>query len=677
MKFAEHLSAHITPEWRKQYISYEEMKAMLYTALEEAPSAEAVEEDIRKRHYSNFEETFFTYCDQELKKINTFFSEKLAECTRKFAALSTELKRCQEESQKGKSKHKSSMNKYTDIPYRKAQELRLAFSEFYLSVILLQNFCELNHTGFRKILKKHDKLLATDHGAKWRQEHVETSHFYTNKDIDRIISETESLVTHELEGGDRQRAMKRLRVPPLGEQQSPWITFKVGLFSGGFIVLFITVVLSAIFHESAGDNLKVAFRLYRGPLLLIEFLFLIGINIYGWRSSGVNHVLIFELDPRNHLSEQHLMELAAIFGVVWTLSMLSFLYSSSLSIPAFVNPLALSLIMLIFLCNPFKIFRPEARFWLLRKIGRMIAAPFFHVGFADFWLADQLNSLVTALLDFQFLICFYITNGNWLEAGDARYHTERDFILRPIVNCLPAWFRFAQCLRRYRDSREAFPHLVNAGKYSTTFLVVIFATLKSYHASEYDSTFENPYVILWLLSAVISSVYAYLWDIKMDWGLFDKNAAENRFLREEIVYSSTSFYYFAIVEDALLRLSWLGAFVLSEAKIVSGEVMTSITAPLEVFRRFVWNFFRLENEHLNNCGKFRAVRDISIAPIDSSDQTTILRMMDEIDGVVNRYGKMNRPKARKSKDPERKSLLSPYKGSLQDLTIDMGGTKKL
>lgn len=47
----------------------------------------------------------------------------------------------------------------------------------------------------------------------------------------------------------------------------------------------------------------------------------------------------------------------------------------------------------------------------------MIAAPFFHVGFADFWLADQLNSLVTALMDFQFLTCFYVTNGNWLDAG--------------------------------------------------------------------------------------------------------------------------------------------------------------------------------------------------------------------------------------------------------------------
>jgi len=73
---------------------------------------------------------------------------------------------------------------------------------------------------------------------------VESSHFNTNKDIDRLIRETESVVTQDLEGGDRQRAMKRLRVPPLGEQQSPWTTFKVGLFSGSFIVLLIAVILS-------------------------------------------------------------------------------------------------------------------------------------------------------------------------------------------------------------------------------------------------------------------------------------------------------------------------------------------------------------------------------------------------------------------------------------------------
>jgi xenotropic and polytropic retrovirus receptor 1 len=86
----------------------------------------------------------------------------------------------------------------------------------------------------------------------------------------------------------------------------------------------------------------------------------------------------------------------------------------------------------------------------------------------------------------------------------------------------------------------------------------------------------------------------------------------------------------------VLRFAWCFSFLLTEHKIVDSDLMTSVLAPLEVFRRFVWNFFRLENEHINNCGKFRAVRDISIAPIDSSDQTIILRMMDDEDGVVNR-----------------------------------------
>ena len=36
-------------------------------------------------------------------------------------------------------------------------------------------------------------------------------------------------------------------------------------------------------------------------------------------------------------------------------------------------------------------------------------------------------------------------------------------------------------------------------------------------------------------------------------------------------------------------------------------------------RRFVWNFFRLENEHLNNCGKFRTVRDIAVYPLDPKE----------------------------------------------------------
>lgn len=54
------------------------------------------------------------------------------------------------------------------------------------------------------------------------------------------------------------------------------------------------------------------------------------------------------------------------------------------------------------------------------------------------------------------------------------------------------------------------------------------------------------------------------------------------------------------------------------------------------FRRFVWNFFRLENEHLNNCGNFRAVRDISLKPVNTGikDELTIEKLMDDKEGPL-------------------------------------------
>lgn len=124
----------------------------------------------------------------------------------------------------------------------------------------------------------------------------------------------------------------------------------------------------------------------------------------------------------------------------------------------------------------------------------------------------------------------------------------------------------------------------------------------------------------------------------MDWGLFDKNAGENTFLREEIVYPQKAYYYCAIIEDVILRFAWTVQISITTMPTLphSGDIIATVFAPLEVFRRFVWNFFRLENEHLNNCGEFRAVRDISVAPLNADDQTLLEQMMDQDDGVRNR-----------------------------------------
>lgn len=83
-----------------------------------------------------------------------------------------------------------------------------------------------------------------------------------------------------------------------------------------------------------------------------------------------------------------------------------------------------------------------------------------------------------------------------------------------------------------------------------------------------------------------------------------------------------------------MRFGWTLSMSLIENKYIKRETMQSILSPLEVFRRFVWNYFRLENEHLNNCGNFRAVRDISVAPMDSSDQVLTDVLVCEIIDII-------------------------------------------
>uniref|UniRef100_A0A665TLQ5 Xenotropic and polytropic retrovirus receptor 1a n=1 Tax=Echeneis naucrates TaxID=173247 RepID=A0A665TLQ5_ECHNA len=613
MKFAEHLSSHITPEWRKQYLQYEAFKEMLYAAQDQAPSVEVTDEDTVKRYYAKFEERFFQTCEKELLKINTFYSEKLAEAQRRFATLQNELQSsldAQRESKvpPGLRKRKTMfhLSQEERCKHHNIKDLKLAFSEFYLSLILLQNYQNLNFTGFRKILKKHDKILDTPRGADWRVAHVEVAPFYTCKKITHLISETETLVTTELEGGDRQKAMKRLRVPPLGAAKPAlaWTTFRVGLYCGFFIILAIAFVLTGVVFISY-ENVWPLVRIYRGGFLLIEFLFLLGINTYGWRQAGVNHVLIFELNPRNNLSHQHLFEIAGFLGVLWCLSILSCLYSEYTSLPMQSNPLILYGFMVLFLINPFKTCYYKSRFWLLKLLFRVFTAPFHRVEFADFWLADQLNSLVFVLMDLEYLICFYIFELQWNNRKGLLPSFKSEIYsygLRAVIQCLPAWFRFIQCLRRYRDTKRAFPHLVNAGKYSTTFFVVTFAALYSTH-KEQGHTDADTFFYLLIVFSTISSLYTLIWDLRMDWGLFDRGAGENTFLREEIVYPHK------VQCDNLSD---------------HHDLHEPDSFCLQVGRTWIHTIL---------------LRDISVAPLNADDQTLLEQMMDQEDGVRNRSGK--------------------------------------
>lgn len=71
----------------------------------------------------------------------------------------------------------------------------------------------------------------------FRKLHIDSAPFQTSKRVEQLINDVESLYTDTLESGNRARAMKRLRVPPLEEKQSPSVTFRVGLFIGKNILM--------------------------------------------------------------------------------------------------------------------------------------------------------------------------------------------------------------------------------------------------------------------------------------------------------------------------------------------------------------------------------------------------------------------------------------------------------
>lgn len=89
--------------------------------------------------------------------------------------------------------------------------------------------------------------------------------------------------------------------------------------------------------------------------------------------------------------------------------------------------------------------------------------------------------------------------------------------------------------------------MVNAGKYFFSLLV---------QALNLILALDPSILWLWCIVAVISSGYAYCWDIAKDWGLLERDA-RFKFLRLHLGYRRPQYYYFAIVTDLFLRFSWV------------------------------------------------------------------------------------------------------------------------
>lgn len=90
---------------------------------------------------------------------------------------------------------------------------------------------------------------------------------------------------------------------------------------------------------------------------------------------------------------------------------------------------------------------------------------------------------------------------------------------------------------RYHLSPVFFIQYILYEKHKNPDIQHMFLSSKNKIGSHLGNT-NNPYFYLWIIASIISSIFAYTWDVKMDWGLFDLKSKDNKFLREETVYSS-------------------------------------------------------------------------------------------------------------------------------------------
>ncbi|XP_015074316.1 SPX and EXS domain-containing protein 5-like [Solanum pennellii] len=359
--------------------------------------------------------------------------------------------------------------------------------------------------------------------------------------------------------------------------------------------------------------------LYYNPLLLMTMMvWFWGINLWVFAQANVNYSKIFDLD-QNHLSHREIWKCATWMTMIVPTSMTAYLYLYShgeVSLAA-SQPVLLYAAFAMALIFPFDIFYLSSRYFFLRTVWRIVF-PFQAISFADFFLADIFTSMSKVFSDLERSVCRMVHRQvatiAWFEADSV---CGSHAVAIPIVLVLPYLFRLFQCLRQYKDTKEKTT-LLNALKYSTAVPVIFLSALK-YHV--FPDNWVNIYRPLWLLSGVVNSLYSFYWDLTRDWDLscftrIFKFSRPNAL--SYLLYGRKWVYFWVIGTNLILRCTW--TYKLSSHLRHNYLTVFAITA-LEIFRRFQWAFFRVENEW----NKMNSKQNIQLSTIDKpNDEQKLL-----------------------------------------------------
>lgn len=486
--------------------------------------------------------------------------------------------------------------------------IRGAFVELYRGLGLLKTYSSLNMVAFVKILKKFDKVSNQQSSATYLKA-VKRSHFISSDKVVKLMDEVELSFTKNFVKDDRKKAMKFLR--PRQQKESHMVTFFVGLFTGSFVTLFsvyaILAHISGMFSPGTeGDYVETVYPVFSMFALLSLHLFMYGCNLFLWKATRINYNFIFEFQASTALKyrDAFLICTCMMTAVVSAMVLHLILVSNGFS-PSQVDsiPGILLLIFIGLLICPLNIFYRSTRYCFLRVIRNIVCSPLYKVLMVDFFMADQLTSQIPLLRHMESTACYFLAGSvkthEYKICKSGKLYRE----LAYVISFAPYYWRAMQCARRWFDECDV-NHLANLGKYVSA-MVAAGARLT------YSRQETNLWLIIVLVTSLIATIYQLYWDFVKDWGLFDSKS-KNLWLRDELVLKKKSFYYIAIALNFVLRVAWLETVLQFKVGLIESRLLEFSLASLEVIRRGHWNYYRLENEHLNNVGKFRAVKTVPL-----------------------------------------------------------------
>ena len=165
-----------------------------------------------------------------------------------------------------------------------------------------------------------------------------------------------------------------------------------------------------------------------------------------------------------------------------------------------------------------------------------------------------------------------------------------------------------------------FPDILNAIKYILSMLVAI----SSYYSTTID-IFGKTYILI----AFFSSCWSYCWDMKMDYGLIQKGSV-NPFLRNDLFYKRRWVYYTAMILNAMGRFAWVLTISPDVVyRFIRPEFFLMVIYMVEMCRRGMWNFFRIELKHIDLCQHFQVSDKIKLPK--TSEIKELIEKLDKKD----------------------------------------------